>query len=247
MSIHKKLSEIQLKLLAPKNLRNDFANFSYRSNEAILQALKPHLKDAEVSLVVSDKMISVGGLVYVEATTILTCIETGESISSTASAREPESRKGMDASQITGAASSYARKYCLNAKFAIDDNKDADSMGAVELAYTPEQKSFFDGLIAGKKSVEMFVLTKTIPQETLEALFSSFDAGTKTAKKAEVRQLTTEGGGIAAEWIDAITQAEGDNSIVVDFNESNKKFVVEYIKSKLTAEALAFFNEVKND
>ena len=113
--------------------------------------------------------------------------------------------------------------------------------------YTSAQKAFFESLITGKKSVEMFVLSKTIPQETWEALFSSFEDGTKTAKKAEVRQLTSEGGGIAAEWIDAITQANGDNSIVVDCVESNKKFVVDFIKDQLTAEALAFFNEVKND
>jgi len=130
MSIHSKLSKIQNALNAPKDMRNDFAKFNYRSNEGILQALKPHLTENGLSLIVSDKMVDVGGRVYVEATTVLTCVETGESVFSTASAREPLTRKGMDDSQITGAASSYARKYCLNALFAIDDNKDADSMAA---------------------------------------------------------------------------------------------------------------------
>lgn len=128
MSIYKKLAAIQGSLNAPKNLRNTFGKYSYRSNEGILQALKPHLEEHNLSLTVSDKVISVGGRNYIEATTTLICCETGESVVCTAAAREPEVRKGMDDSQITGATSSYARKYCLNAMFAIDDNKDADDM-----------------------------------------------------------------------------------------------------------------------
>lgn len=152
MSIHAKLAKIQNALNAPKGMWNDFSSYNYRSNEGILQALKPHLTEGGLSLVVSDKMVDVGGRVYVEATTVLTCIETGESVYSTASAREPLTRKGMDDSQITGAASSYARKYCLNALFAIDDNKDADSMP--EPATSLSEKELDDYIKAIKKETD---------------------------------------------------------------------------------------------
>ena len=124
MDVNKKLSEIQQKLKAPKNQFNKFGGFRYRNCEDILEAVKPLLGDC--ILILTDKIVEVGGRVYVQATAELI----GEgSQSSTAYAREPESRKGMDESQITGAASSYARKYALNGLFCIDDTKDADSNG----------------------------------------------------------------------------------------------------------------------
>ena len=246
MSIHKKLATIQSNLVATKSAWNDFSKYNYRSNEAILQALKPHLRDNEVSLIVSDQMVCVGGLVYVEVTTTLTCIETGESVSNTASAREPESRKGMDASQITGAASSYARKYCLSAMFAIDDNKDADSMEKPELDYTPDQKAAFDRIFNSGDPAEFFIITKKMTTETHAALFNSFPAGKKTENKATARGLVTDGNLIITEWIETIENADGDETRVKELVESNKPFVVEYIRDQLSAEALAFFNEVQN-
>ena len=119
----KKLEEIQKNLKAPKNQYNSFRDFNYRSCEDILEAVKPLLGDALLTL--SDDIIEVGGRVYVRATAKISCGENSVSVS--AFAREPEEKKGMDDSQITGSASSYARKYALNGLFCIDDAKDADS------------------------------------------------------------------------------------------------------------------------
>lgn len=117
------LNKIQQELVAPKNQYNSFGKYKYRSCEDILKAVKPLLGKA--TLVLSDKMEVCGGWVYVTATVSLT---DGDKIwTASGSAREPESRKGMDASQITGCASSYARKYACNGLFCIDDTKDADT------------------------------------------------------------------------------------------------------------------------
>jgi len=121
------LSKIQTELNAPKNQFNKFGNYKYRSLEDITDALKPHLKAFNYSLIVSDLMEEIGGRMYVRATAEL-YDETMKIIAAnTAYAREPLSIKGMSEMQITGATSSYARKYALNGLFAIDDNKDADS------------------------------------------------------------------------------------------------------------------------
>ena len=127
MNIHTKLLEVQQALKAPKNLENNFSHYNYRSCEGILEALKPHLNEHKLTIIMADTMKEIGGRIYVEATATLTDAETGESISVTAFAREEEVKKGMDASQITGASSSYARKYALSGLFAIDDNKDSDA------------------------------------------------------------------------------------------------------------------------
>jgi len=123
-TVHEILAKIQSELKAPKGQTNNFGKYKYRSCEDIVEAVKPLLKGATLTL--SDEMIEVGGRVYVKATASLT--DTGLSmVSVTACAREAETKKGMDDAQITGAASSYARKYALNGLFAIDDTKDADA------------------------------------------------------------------------------------------------------------------------
>ena len=127
-----KLSRIQAALKAPKNQRNDFGKYNYRSCEDILEAVKPILAKEKVALTISDEIVEVGGRVYVKAKATLydaTSEADGhiDTISVSAFAREEESKKGMDAAQLTGATSSYARKYALNGLFAIDDNKDADA------------------------------------------------------------------------------------------------------------------------
>lgn len=121
--ISDKLLQVQAKLKAPKGQFNSFAKFAYRSCEDILEAVKPLLAESGLALVMRDSIELIGDRYYVKATAI---INGGEA--STAYAREPDIKKGMDASQITGMASSYARKYALNALFLIDDTKDADSM-----------------------------------------------------------------------------------------------------------------------
>lgn len=121
----KELIEIQKKLKAPKGQYNKFGNYNYRSCEDILEAVKPLVLEQGCSLTISDEIVDVGGRIYVKATAVLRKAEI--TVSCTAYAREPETKKGMDESQITGAASSYARKYALNGLFCIDDTKDADA------------------------------------------------------------------------------------------------------------------------
>lgn len=117
------LNKIQKELKAPKNQYNAFGKYKYRSCEDILEAVKPLLNNA--TLVINDEMVVIGERYYIKATATLT--EADKSISATAYAREPEEKKGMDSAQITGATSSYARKYALNGLFLIDDTKDSDA------------------------------------------------------------------------------------------------------------------------
>ena len=127
MGIYKKLQAIQLELKAPKNQYNEFGKFYYRNGEDILEAVKPLCQKHGAVLKVSDTVIEVGGRHYVKATvSIHDAEDSSEVIHTEAYAREAESKSGMDASQITGLASSYARKYALNGLFCIDDVKDAD-------------------------------------------------------------------------------------------------------------------------
>lgn len=121
----KELKIIQSTLNAPKNLFNKFGNYKYRSAESIMEALKPLLAEQSCFINITDEMIMLGDRFYVKA--IATISNGTESISASAFAREELTKKGMDASQITGSASSYARKYALNGLFAIDDGVDADA------------------------------------------------------------------------------------------------------------------------
>ena len=126
-NIRQKLQGIQSSLKAPKGQTNKFGGYRYRSAEDILEALKPLLGEWGCSLVIQDEMVEVGGRVYVKATANLIDNETESVLSTSAFAREAEAKKGMDDAQITGSASSYARKYALNGLFAIDDTKDPDA------------------------------------------------------------------------------------------------------------------------
>lgn len=123
--LNDKLSAIQVSLKAPKKQYNDFSKYHYRSCEDILNAVKPYLLEHGISLRISDRIVYHGQRYYIEATAILS--DGTETISVTGFAREAETRKGMDDSQITGSASSYARKYALNGLFCIDDTRDADT------------------------------------------------------------------------------------------------------------------------
>ena len=119
--------KIQEELKAPKNQRNNFGNYNYRSPEDIIEAVKPIAHKYGYYLIISDEIVEVGGRIYVKATARLQPNEAGNIYSATGWAREEETKKGMDGAQITGAASSYARKYALNGLLAIDDTKDADA------------------------------------------------------------------------------------------------------------------------
>jgi len=120
-----KLIKIQKELKVPKNQRNSFGNYNYRSCEDIVEHANPLCHAAGLSLVIKDEVVEVGGRVYVKATAMLSDKDT--TAEATGWAREALTKKGMDEAQITGSASSYARKYALNGLFAIDDTKDADT------------------------------------------------------------------------------------------------------------------------
>lgn len=125
MTIYEKMSDIQTRLKAPKSQYNSFGKYNYRNCEDILEAVKPLLNEHKLYINISDTVEHVGDRYYIKATVT---VSDGEStITSQAYAREEESKKGMDGSQVTGASSSYARKYALNGMFAIDDTKDSDT------------------------------------------------------------------------------------------------------------------------
>lgn len=128
MNINEKLLKIQIELKAPKGQYNSFGKYKYRSCEDILEVVKPLLQENKCTLTIKDDMEQIGDRYYIKATAILADTEADNTIiTNTAYAREEESKKGMDGSQITGTASSYARKYALNGLFLIDDTKDADT------------------------------------------------------------------------------------------------------------------------
>ena len=127
MSVYLKLMNVQSELNAPKNLYNSFGKYSYRSAESIMESVKPLLLKHKAALIVNDDIVFVEGRHYIKATARFIDVETGETVESSALAREEENKKGMDASQLTGATSSYARKYALGGLLCLDDNKDADA------------------------------------------------------------------------------------------------------------------------
>lgn len=183
MSIYEKLLKIQCELKAPKRQYNSYSKFNYRSCEDILEAVKPLLKENNCVLVLTDDVVEKGNMttstninkdtmqvniinrVYIKATATLTDGETGEQVSNSAFAREAETKKGMDDSQITGTASSYARKYALNGLFCIDDTKDADTdeYGATTNNNTQKAKTKATGTNTQQKQP---FITGDIPQKT---------------------------------------------------------------------------------
>nr|DAO62633.1 MAG TPA: ERF superfamily protein [Caudoviricetes sp.] len=124
--LNQRVGDIQHKLKAPKGQYNSFGKYNYRSCEDILEGVKPLLKEHNLALLIDDEIVQIGERYYVKATAKIT--DGREIVSATAYAREPDTKKGMDESQITGATSSYARKHALNALLCIDDTKDADTM-----------------------------------------------------------------------------------------------------------------------
>lgn len=126
-SIFDRLKGVQQQLKAPKNQRNNYGGYNYRSCEDILEAVKPLLGSNSLSLIINDEIVLIGDRYYIKATATI-FDDKGNYVSNSGYAREELTRKGMDSAQITGAASSYARKYALNGLFAIDDTKDADAL-----------------------------------------------------------------------------------------------------------------------
>lgn len=156
--IFEKLSKVQAELNAPKSRHNKFGNYDYRSCEDILQAVKPLLAANGLVLILNDEIIERAGRFYVESTATIYEMETLETLRATAYARESESKSGMDAAQITGAASSYARKYALNALFNIDDTKDADAD-----EYTQESQARAKKTATTKKKTAEPAISSNVP------------------------------------------------------------------------------------
>lgn len=137
-----RVGDIQHKLKAPKGQYNSFGKYNYRSCEDILEGVKPLLKEHNLALLIDDEIVQIGERYYVKATAKIT--DGREIVSATAYAREPDTKKGMDESQITGATSSYARKYALNALLCIDDTKDADTMDNSKKPVQQTQKTVYN-------------------------------------------------------------------------------------------------------
>lgn len=191
MNIYEKLGIIQSKLKAPKGQYNSFGKYKYRSCEDILEAVKPLLSETKTVLSVTDRMEVVGDRIYVRSEAHLNDCEDSGEIITVAYAREEESKKGMDSSQVTGAASSYARKYALNGLFCIDDNKDSDSTN------TGDKEK-----VSGKKA-EPAKETDVISSETIMSIKNIIDKypGTNLAdqiktrfKVNDIKSLTKEKG-----------------------------------------------------
>lgn len=140
MKVYQSLKQIQSELVCAKNLFNKFGGYYYRSAEAILESLKPLLDKYSCVITIDDSIETIGNRYYIKATATLIHIEDNSSVKTTAYAREEESKKGMDGSQVTGASSSYARKYALNGLFCIDDNKDSDTTNVGQKAAKTEEK-----------------------------------------------------------------------------------------------------------
>lgn len=167
-TLNARLVAIQSELKAPKNQYNSFGKYKYRSCEDILEALKPLLAKYDVSLRLQDNIEQIGERYYVKAEAVLT--DGVDSLSATSLAREPSDKKGMDTSQITGTASSYARKYALNGLFLIDDTKDADTEEYSTTAKSPRKTTQKQTATSDSKaSVDTIKLIKSLKQQVINA------------------------------------------------------------------------------
>lgn len=139
--IYEKLNNIQLELKAPKNKRNSFGGYDYRDLSGILEALKPLLKKYKCAIVFDDNVTTKEDRTYIEATATIIDCEDGSMCRCKGYAREQDSKKGMDDAQLTGACSSYARKYACNGLFAIDDSRDIDAMDNTKEEEQPKKRT----------------------------------------------------------------------------------------------------------
>ena len=168
--INIKLMNIQQELKAPKGQYNDFGKYAYRSCEDILEAVKPLLRKEKVVLTTSDELQYIGNRYYIKATATLIDTESEAIISNSAYAREEETKKGMDGSQITGASSSYARKYALNGLFGIDDNKDSDTTNIQSKEEKEDKKASPKQIELIQKYYQGENLTKLLEVNNIEKL-----------------------------------------------------------------------------
>ncbi len=183
MTVYEKLLKVQTTLKAPKSQYNAFGKYNYRNCEDILEAVKPICKEVNALVYLSDEIELIGERYYVKATARFIDPESGEGIYAVAYAREEETKKGMDGSQVTGASSSYARKYALNGLFDIDDTKDSDTTnthGKEEKPAYQENKTDFQPAKPKAKS----------PRETLIAKLK--EKGINAAEYAKEKGLNPQ-------------------------------------------------------
>ena len=201
MNIYEKLLNIQHELKAPKNCRNTFGNYNYRSAEGILEALKPLCFKYKAVLRMTDEIVDIGGKLFVKAVGELIDVEVSNptpdsifAIGAQGWAQIPDGKKGMDLAQVTGAASSYARKYCLNALFAIDDTKDSDALPPDEPKHEEtkgtENWRLIDGnvvLIKGQDG-KFYELTRLTKRQLEAALKNPLYEGIKPFIEVELQK-----------------------------------------------------------
>ena len=174
MSVYKKLIEVQTKLKAPKNQYNSFGKYNYRSAEDILEAVKPLLKDVGATMILNDDIILVGERYYVKTTAKFIDIDSGEVVEATGVAREEESKKGMDSSQLTGSTASYSLKRCLGNLYNIDDTKDSDTTNT----HDKEKKTL--EVISEAQAKRMYMLAKGKDPDIIKQILSN--AGFNSSK-----------------------------------------------------------------
>ena len=198
-TIYEKLLTVQNELKAPKDKRNNFGGYNYRSCEGILEAVKPLLQAQGLMLTIKDEVVNIGDRYYVKATVLLDDISSNGEIAVTALAREEEAKKGMDASQITGTASSYARKYALNGLFLIDDTKDADTDEYHRTTHENGQKTNVATQV-NQPPAKKIALTQKIVDEKLKFILEQTDTETvkniwlNLSKTYEINKDTALGG-----------------------------------------------------
>ena len=198
-TIYEKLLSVQNELKAPKDKRNDYGGFNYRSCEGILEAVKPLLQEQGLMLTIKDEVVNIGDRYYVRATVLLDDISSNGEIAITALAREEEAKRGMDASQITGTASSYARKYALNGLFLIDDTKDADTDEFHRTTQENGQKTNV-ATQPNQPPAKKIALTQKIVDEKLKFILEQTDTETvkniwlNLSKMYEINKDTALGG-----------------------------------------------------
>ena len=199
MELKEKLMLIQSELKCPKDQFNSFGKYHYRSTESILEGLKSLLLKYKATLIISDEIVQIGDRYYVKATAELVDAEKEiETIISTGYAREEETKKGMDSSQITGSASSYARKYALNGLFAIDDTKDSDATNTHgKQATEPVKGKQLDqygnsDLITEKQRKLLYARTKErqLSEETIKLLLGNYGyESSKDIKRTDFNKI----------------------------------------------------------
>lgn len=204
-----RVTELQNELKAPKNLYNSFGKYKYRNLESICEAVKPLLTKYGMTMTISDEMRQIGTLNYIFATATLSDIDTTESVSVTGCARESYDKKGMDGSQVTGAASSYARKYAVNGLLLIDDTKDPDSD-----EYKKQQESDRQDEADQKKYDENLAEKISISDAvTVKNLIVRYNINEeKLLKQYEIAQISDMTGAMVAKFNNQLAKAEHENA-----------------------------------